>query len=236
MGGYNSYDILIDNPSLIIPSEKLETNIKKYLWNHKLRVVKPNGVITGNGNGDGYGNVDVGKKKYNIIYCEEVYGKKDKFNYYYINKDENPNKGLMIHDVVYKYLKQHKLYNKLKLDYNIYDALLNFVNSSKRNTGLMAKYRNYQDIFIQEEDYEPESYTQKEFNSFLASKYSAKKKKELGWVKTDKNVWIHIDKDIIIENKNDYMLVDPNINSKNKNRILKLVDSFIKFTLKSKKK
>lgn len=30
------------------------------------------------------------------------------------------------------------------------------------------------------------------------------------------------------------MLVDPNINSKNKNRILKLVDSFIIFTLKKK--
>ena len=82
----------------------------------------------------------------------------------------------MIHDIVYKYLKQHKLYNKLKSDYNIYDTLLNFGSSSKRNTGLMSKYRNYQDIFIQEEDYELESYTQKEFNSFLASKYSAKKK------------------------------------------------------------
>lgn len=174
MGGYNSYDILIDNPSLIIPYEKLEPNIKKYLWNHTLRVVKPNGIITSNGNG--YGNVDVGKKKYNIIYCEEVYRKKNKFNYYYINEDENPNKGLMIHDIVYKYLKQHKLYNKLKSDYNIYDTLLNFGSSSKRNTGLMSKYRNYQDIFIQEEDYELESYTQKEFNSFLASKYSAKKK------------------------------------------------------------
>ena len=54
MGGYNSYDILIDNPSLVIPSVSLELNIKKYLWNHKLRVVKPNGKITGIGKGDGY--------------------------------------------------------------------------------------------------------------------------------------------------------------------------------------
>jgi hypothetical protein len=44
---------------------------------------------------------------------------------------------------------------------------------------------------------------------------------------------MHINKNTIIENKNDYMLVDPNINSKNK--ILKLVNYFIKFTLKKKK-
>ena len=80
----------------------------------------------------------------------------------------------MIHDVVYKYLKQHKLYNKLKSDYNIYDLLLKFVNSSKRNTELMAKYRNYQDIFIQEEDYKPESYT-KEFNLFQQVNIQKKK-------------------------------------------------------------
>ena len=36
MGGYNSYDILIDNPSSIFPSEKLEPRIKKYLWNKKV--------------------------------------------------------------------------------------------------------------------------------------------------------------------------------------------------------
>ena len=76
MGGYNSYDILIDNPSLIIPSEKLEPNIKKYLWNHKLRVVKPNGIITSNGNGDGYGNVDVGKKNIILYIVKKYMGKK----------------------------------------------------------------------------------------------------------------------------------------------------------------
>ena len=45
---------------------------------------------------------------------------------------------------------------------------------------------------------------------------------------------IRIDKNTIIENKNDYMLVDPKINKDNKERILKLVDLFVKYTLKSK--
>ena len=49
MGGYNSYDILIDNPSSIFPSEKLEPRIKKYLWNKSPGVITPKGKITGIG-------------------------------------------------------------------------------------------------------------------------------------------------------------------------------------------
>jgi hypothetical protein len=234
MGGYNSYDILIDNPSSIFPSEELEPRIKKYLWNNKLRVITPKGKITGIGMSDGYGNVTVGKKTYNIINCEKHYGFKYKFKCSYINEDENPNKGLMIHDVVYTYLKQHKSFIKLKSEYNIYDALIKFVSNPKRDTGLMGKYRNYQDVFIEAENYEPEPYSQEEFKLLTVSKYSTKKKKELGWIQTEKKEWIRIDKDTIIENKNDYMLVDPKINKDNKERILKLVDLFVKYTLKSK--
>ena len=234
MGGYNSYDILIDNPSNIIPSEELEPRIKKYLWNRKLRVITPKGKITGIGKSDGYGNVIVGKKTYNIINCEKLNGCKYKFKCSYINEQENPNKGLMIHNIVYTYLKKHKSFIKLKSEYNIYDALIKFVSNPKRDTGLMAEYRNYQDVFIEAENYEPEPYSQEEFKLLPASKYSAKKKKELGWIQTEKKEWIRIDKNTIIENKNDYMLVDPKINKDNKERILKLVDLFVKYTLKSK--
>ncbi len=51
-----------------------------------------------------------------------------------------------------------------------------------------------------------------------------------------KNEWIHVNKDTIIENKNESMLVDPKINAENKERIQKLVDLFIKYTLSTKKK
>ena len=57
----------------------------------------------------------------------------------------------MIHDVVYTYLKKHKSFIKLKSEYNIYDALIKFVSNPKRDTGLMGKYRNYQDVFIETE-------------------------------------------------------------------------------------
>ena len=139
----------------------------------------------------------------------------------------------MIHDVVYTYLKKHKSFIKLKSEYNIYDALIKFVSNPKRDTGLMGKYRNYQDVFIESENFEPEPYSQEEFNSLPASKYSPKKKR----IRLDTNrkkEWIRIDKNTIIENKNDYMLVDPKINKDNKERILKLVDLFVKYTLKSK--
>ena len=235
MGGYNSYDILIDNPSSIFPSEELEPKIKKYLWNTKLRVIMPSGKITGIGTGDGYGNVTVGKKTYNIIYCQKLRGKKN-YSCSYINEEENPNKGVMIHDVVYKYLKEHNLYSKLKTNYNMYDALIKFISYPKRDTGLMGKYRNYQDIFIESENFKPESQPQEEFDMIRKIRgVTIAKMKKIGWEKINKNEWIRVDKDTIIENKNDSMLVDPKINSENKARIQKLVDLFIKYTLSTKK-
>jgi len=235
MGGYNSYDILIDNPSNIFPSDELEPNINKYLWNTKFRVITPNGAITKIGINDGYGNVIVGKKTYNIIYCEKLVGYKNKYSCSYINEAENPYKGLMIHDVVYKYLKEHKLYSKLKSNYNIYEALIKFVSNPKRDTGLMGKYRNYQDIFIESEKYKPETISHEKFNMSRKIRGSTVEiMKKMGWVKINKKEWIFMHKDTIIENKNDYMLVDPEINEKNKERILKLVNLFIKYTLSTK--
>tara|TARA_B110000285_G_C14976331_1_gene539162 strand:- start:216 stop:929 length:714 start_codon:yes stop_codon:yes gene_type:complete len=237
MGGYNSYDILIDNPSNIFPSEELEPRIKKYLWNTKLRVITPSGKITGIGTDDGYGNVTVGKKTYNIIYCEKLIGYKNKYSCSYINEEVNSNKGLMIHDIVYKYLKEHKLYSKLKSNYNIYDALIKFVSNPKRDTGLMGKYRNSQDVFIESENFKPESQPQEEFDMIRKIRgVTIAKMKKLGWEKINENEWIHVNKDTIIENKNDSMLVDPKINAENKERIQKLVDLFIKYTLSTKKK
>ena len=237
MGGYNSYDILNDNPGNIFPSEELEPKIKKYLWNTKLRVITPSGKITGIGTEDGYGNVTVGKKTYNIIYCEKLKGNKNKYSCSYIDEEENPNKGLMIHDVVDKYFKEHKLYSKLKANYNIYDALIKFVSNPKRDTGLMSKYRNNQDIFIESENFKPDTQPKEYFDMIRKIRgETIAKMKKLGWKKINKNEWIHVDKYTIIENKNDSMLVDPKINAENKARIQKLVDLFIKYTLNTNKK
>ena len=227
MGGSTLYDILTDNPGGVFPSEEwiTEKQMNKYLWNYKLRVVTPEGKITKIGSEDGYRNVIVGKKTYATPICYTKIGCK-----YY---DDTSNKGLVIHDIVYKYLKEHKLYSKLK-SVNIHDELINFFKNPKRDTELMGKYLNYQDIFVKSKNYKPEILSQKEFNMSMKIRgVSLKKMKESGWIKINKNKWKYLDEDLIIENNNDYMLVDPEINIKNKKRIQKLVNLFIKSAIKS---
>ena len=175
-----------------------------YEWNRVLRVITPEGNISQIGQSDSYGNVKVNNVLYQIIVCEQFKKGEIKCKYY---ADDEP-KGLMIHDVVYKYLLEHKYYDKIS-NHNLYELLLKFVNNPERNTETMRHYVGNQDIYIIGSEKEPEYLSEDELVNdeilFSGKKLSTKERENRGWKKSEKGWYFQSDSDII-EGISDYML------------------------------
>ena len=206
----------------------------RYEWNRILRVITPKGDVSQAGQSDGYGNVQVNDIIYQIKVCDKIKGGGFRCQYY----SDNEPKGLVIHDIVYKYLLENKSYNRIS-NYNLYDLLLKFINNPSRNTESMGHYVGNQDIYILGSEYEYEFLSDKELSNneiqFRGKKLSNKEREKIGWKKTEKG-WAHMPDDNIIEGKTDYILVHPELNIENKNRILNIIDSFVKFAIEEIKK
>ncbi len=186
------YELLINKCTILFGIE--DKNKKQYNWNYRVRVVQKNGKVTKIGTYDGYGYVYLNNQYFEINYHSYKYKnyKKKLGKQIILELDKN---NLIIHDIVYKYMKSHKDYKKLK-NINLYEKLIEFAKSSKRDTLEISKYVGDQNIYIEDYNYK---------NNFINSN------------------------DTILQGKNDYFLVDPEINKKNKNRIIKLVNNFIAF-------
>ena len=237
MGGFNIYDILIDNPGEIIiiddDGKSTITNVKKkYNWHTKIRVVTQEGKVTSLGKYDGYGYVDVGKILYEIVMCNYKYHNKKRTtlecNKEQLNSTEQ-NMGLMIHDIVYKYLKKHKSYKQLVANYNLYEELLKF--TKKRITDDSVKMLvGEQDIYIygKNTQFEKKTKTQvlEDLKFFPGNSNKKKKFIEDNYTKV-KDGYIYTPSYYIIEGKNDTYFIDPEKNVENKKRIRDLVNKFV---------
>ena len=226
-------DILTDSPGSVISD-----NYNKYKWHSKIRIVLQNGKIIGPINYNGNETIFIKKKEYEFPNC--FYNKKTKklnCSFY----DIVPDKVLLINDYTYRYMKNHKLFNKVKKNNNLYDKLLEF-SKKKRNTKIQDLV-NEQDLFIESPDFRYDIVTEEELKDIEKTRYigstirkkdrgTLKQRKKDGWSKT-KSGWIY-KKGIIIEGKNDWAFLNPKKNFSSKNRINKIVDRFLRFCLDKK--
>lgn len=221
-----------NNDSEYASDSEYDKIYKLYNWHNKVRVVTEDGKVTGIGKDDGYGCVEVKGKIYEIMHCGYDYIKKkgklspnkNSMNCEYLINDGKYIRGLVIHDIVYKYLKQHKLFKQFIKKFNLYDKLLEFTKNKRRDTGVVSYCLGNQDVTI---SYGPEIYTETEVNEFNKIRYGKKMKtKKKDWKKISKG-WIKLDDSQIYVDKNDTMYLDPEKNQINKDRILKIVDTFL---------
>ncbi len=125
MGVWTVFDVLIDNPGYVmIEGDYDDENANtKYGWQSDVRVVTKSGEVTEIGYYDSYGRVVLNNKEYEISE----------------NSDEQ--EGVMISDVTWNYIKNHKSYK----DMNLYHMLTSYRNI---NTGPPFKYVGQQDVII----------------------------------------------------------------------------------------
>tara|TARA_Y100000022_G_C13216575_1_gene360195 strand:+ start:88 stop:981 length:894 start_codon:yes stop_codon:yes gene_type:complete len=146
---------LINNSTHIEMLLGVIDDFEKYVWNDEIRVVKRNGKVTNICEYDDNGFVEVDNNQYKIVNCayklkKSKKGKKNKYDGAILKCDKkqiNEHSGFMIHDIVYKYLISHKNYKLIK-HLNLFDKLLEFSKSKKRDTKSVKRFLGDKDISI----------------------------------------------------------------------------------------
>ena len=249
MSGFlSSYDIIIGNPDNIefmtsdnvkskFNKEKYPLGPKKYLWNTKIRFITQDGKISKLTKSNGYGEIIYKAKKYYIIETNYLYSKENpKLKPEKIDvKQLRDNDVLIIHDYVYQILKKKEKFKKLKGKPELFKFMCKFYNRNN-DEQLLPKQLTYlkpsQDFIVYSNDYISDIVSHKNFKKTIKmrfGKYSKKSKKqwkELGWEKVE-NGWNYLDPNDIKEDTNDYFLIEPKNNTRNKKRIEKLIKLFL---------
>ena len=209
---------------------------EKYEWNENYRVVKPSGKVTDLGYYDDGGFIEVGDKKYEIIMCyyQRVLENKKKSKKTIYNSSNKFKSGSKVSGK--KTLLRPK--DSMKLKCNISQIL-----DTKTRKGLMIHDVVY--TYLQEDprfkifDTTLNLYDKLLEFSIHPTRDTGDIKKYVGeqdlciyskYVKVNDTNYTSMP---IKENKNDADFIDPRYNEKNKKRIKKIIDRFLRFCLKT---
>lgn len=147
MGVWTEYDILIKNPAVIHDIDENYSQKWKnmYQWQHKVRVILPDGKVTQPGKYDNYGNIVVNNQKYFISNLDIF--------------DDKPKDGLMIHDITYQYLQKNPLYKKCLQDHNLFKMIQKYSKyKDKIKAGPPEDYEGEQDLWISQDNEDPDPF------------------------------------------------------------------------------
>jgi predicted DNA-binding WGR domain protein len=146
MGQWTTYCILSGNPSHLL----YDSNSNNYKWQEKVRVVLKDGSITDIGKCDIGGTFTLDSKKKSIF---SFFSKKGEYRVadsavLFLLNDSFDAQGFIISDLVYKYLKKNKNFNKCTKNKNLFELLKSFIPKNK----LLSKYVGFQTVIIDNEN------------------------------------------------------------------------------------
>ena len=146
MGQWTTFCILSGNPSNLL----YDSNNHKYKWQEKVRVILKDGSITDIGKCDIEGTFTLDSKSKSIF---SFFSKKGEYRVadsatLFLLNDSFDAQGFIISDLVYKYLKKNKNFNKCTKNKNLFELLKSFIPKNK----LLSKYVGIQTVTINNEN------------------------------------------------------------------------------------
>ena len=146
MGQWTTFCILSGNPSVL----SYNSNSNKYKWQENVRVILKDGSITDIGKCDIEGTFTLDSKSKSIF---SFFSKKGEYRVadsatIFLLNDSFDAQGFIISDLVYKYLKKNKKFNKCTKNKNLFELLKSFIPKNK----LLSKYVGIQTVTINNEN------------------------------------------------------------------------------------
>jgi hypothetical protein len=255
MGYFTIYDPIIGNPGIINGgmeyfSKDIKNSKQKYNWNHKVRVVLKNGKVTNIGSYNFYGDVILkNNKKYNVCIMN-------------LNSPDSNGRvfdGFLINNITYKYLLKNPLFKKISKKINLFEMIMNILRNEQQNYCLdkdnffnVLEYSEDNKFYLNNKEIKKKinKSSQKKMNKhkclFL---YKLDDLKHISFIEEQQDIKIlpnnieyknydgfrGIFKDIDNQGYGEaWMLVNPEIpiGKNNHNRIIKIVDLFLKYNAK----
>jgi len=145
MGQFTTFCILSGNPCYITHIGD-EFNEKDYKWQEKVRVILKDGSITdiGTCNLEGTFTLDSKNKSFFSFFSKKGEYRVAGSHTLFLLDESFEAQGLIISDIVYKYLKKNKNFNKCTKNKNLFELFKSFVPKNK----LLSNYVGDQNVMI----------------------------------------------------------------------------------------